>query len=59
VRKLTWAALGKGNSGGIRLIYYWKVADEEIWMLTVYGKGERDTIATQTLRRIAKELQNE
>jgi mRNA-degrading endonuclease RelE of RelBE toxin-antitoxin system len=58
VRKLRWAASGKGKSGGIRVIYYWKVADDEIWMLTVYGKNERDTIAAHILRKIAEEIQN-
>ena len=58
VRKLRWAASGKGKSGGIRVIYYWKAADDEIWMLTVYGKSERDTIPAHILREIAKEIQN-
>ena len=58
VRKLRWAASGKGKSGGIRVIYYWKAADDEIWMLTVYSKSERDTIAAHVLRKIAEEIQN-
>lgn len=58
VRKLRWAASGKGKRGGIRVIYYWKAADDEIWMLTVYGKSERDTIPTHVLRKIAEEIQN-
>ena len=58
VRKLRWAASGKGKSGGARVIYYWKAADDEIWMLTVYGKSERDTIAAHVLRKISEEIQN-
>ena len=44
VRKLRWAVREKGKSGGIRVIYYWKVSDDEIWLLTVYGKSEHETI---------------
>lgn len=59
VRKLRWAASGKGKSGGIRVIYYWKGADDEIWMLTVYGKSERESIAAHVLRKIAEEIKND
>ncbi|MDZ7781916.1 MAG: type II toxin-antitoxin system RelE/ParE family toxin [Halioglobus sp.] len=41
VRKVRWAADGKGKSGGVRVIYYWKKSDHEIWMLTIYSKSER------------------
>lgn len=58
VRKVRWAAFGRGKSGGIRVIYYWKARNDEIWMLTVYGKNERDTIAPHILRSIAEEIQN-
>ena len=44
VREVRWSTRGRGKSGGIRVIYYWKVSDEEIWMLTVYAKSEQDTI---------------
>lgn len=30
VRKLRWAISGKGKSGGVRVIYYWKQRDNEI-----------------------------
>jgi hypothetical protein len=30
VRKVRWAASGKGKSGGVRAIYYWKKLDHEI-----------------------------
>jgi hypothetical protein len=58
VRKLRWAIAGKGKSGGIRVIYYWKRIDNEIWLLTAYGKSERDTIASHILRQIAEEIKN-
>ena len=58
VRKLRWAIAGKGKRGGIRVIYYWKRIDNEIWLLTAYGKSERDTIASHILRQIAEEIKN-
>ena len=58
VRKLRWAISGKGKSGGIRVIYYWKQQDDEIWLLTVYGKSERATIPGHILKKIAEEIKN-
>lgn len=58
VRKLRWAAPGKGKRGGLRVIYYWQVSENEIWMLTVYGKSERETIPAHILKQIAEEIKN-
>lgn len=59
VRKVRWAAGGKGKSGGVRVIYYWATADEQIFFLTLYGKGEKETLSSEDLRivvRLLKEL---
>jgi len=56
VRKLRWAASNKGKSGGIRVIYYWKNQANEIWLLTVYSKSERENIPSHILRQIAEEV---
>jgi len=58
VRKLRWALPGKGKSGGIRVIYYWKRQADEIWMLTVYSKSERESIPSHILRKIAEEIKD-
>ena len=58
VRKLRWAITGKGKRGGIRVVYYWKRQDDEIWLLTVYGKSERQTISGHILKKIAEEIKN-
>jgi mRNA-degrading endonuclease RelE of RelBE toxin-antitoxin system len=57
-RKLRWAISGKGKSSGIRIIYYWRKQDDEVWLLTVYGKSERETIPAHILRKIAEEIGN-
>lgn len=56
VRKVRWAPEGKGKSGGVRVIYYWKKPDHEIWMLTLYGKSERSTIPGHILKKIAEAI---
>ena len=58
VRKLRWAIRGKGKRGGARIIYHFKREDDEIWLLTIYGKSERESIPAHILRRIAEELKN-
>ena len=58
VRKLRWAVPGKGKRGGLRVIYYWQVMQDEIWMLTVYGKSERESIPAHILKKIAEEIKN-
>ena len=58
VRKVRWAMSGKGKSGGVRVIYYFKKQDDEIWLLTIYSKNEVENIPAHVLREIAKEIQN-
>jgi len=59
VRKVRWAPAGKGKRGGIRIMYYWKKSDKEIWLLTLYSKSERATIPGHILKKIAEEIENE
>lgn len=59
VRKVRWSLEGRGKSGGVRVIYYWRKSDHEIWMLTIYSKSERSTISGHILRQIAKAIDNE
>ena len=58
VRKIRWSISGSGKRGGIRVIYFWKVSEDEIWLLTVYGKSEKETIASHILKKIAEEIKN-
>lgn len=59
VRKVRWAPEGKGKSGGVRVIYYWKKSDYEIWMLTIYSKSEQATIPSHILKKIVEAIENE
>jgi mRNA-degrading endonuclease RelE of RelBE toxin-antitoxin system len=58
IRKIRWAIAGKGKSGGVRVIYYFKRQDDEIWLLTIYSKSEVENIPAHVLRQIAKEIKN-
>lgn len=33
IRKVRWAGSGRGKRGGIRVIYYWQVSEDQIFML--------------------------
>jgi hypothetical protein len=59
VRKVRWASAGKGKSGGLRVMYYWKKSEHEIWMLTLYSKSERASISGHILKQIAEAIANE
>ena len=56
-RKLRWGRKGIGKRGGVRVIYYLN-SPCEIWLLTIYAKGETETIPAHILRAIKGEMQN-
>ena len=49
---------GIGKQGGVRVIYYFKKKDDEIWLLTIYSKSGIENIPAHILRKIAEEIQN-
>jgi mRNA-degrading endonuclease RelE of RelBE toxin-antitoxin system len=59
VRKLRWAAPGRGKRGGYRIIYYFRKPKGVIWMLTMYPKNVADSIPAHVLRQIREELGDE
>jgi mRNA-degrading endonuclease RelE of RelBE toxin-antitoxin system len=59
VRKLRWAASGRGKRGGYRVIYYVKRASGVIWLLTMYPKNVADNIPANVLRRIREEVDDD
>ena len=58
VRKVRWGLAGRGKRGGVRVIYYNRLADGEIWLLLVYGKNVRENIPAHVLRQIKEEIES-
>ena len=62
LRKVRWAASGRGKRGGMRIIYYWISAKDQIFMLLAYPKSRQDDLTPEQKRVLArlvkKELEN-
>lgn len=58
LRKVRWGTAGRGKRGGVRVIYFNRLANGEIWLLLVYGKSMRENIPAHVLRQIKKEIEN-
>jgi mRNA-degrading endonuclease RelE of RelBE toxin-antitoxin system len=56
VRKLRWGVQRRGKRGGVRVIYYLRSHQGEIWMLTVYAKNEDASIPGHVLKKIKEEI---
>lgn len=44
IRKVRWKLEGRGKSGGVRVIYYWAVTDDQILMLYTYPKSKQENL---------------
>ena len=59
LRKVRWGLPGMGKRGGVRVIYYWAVNEEQLFMLLVYPKSERDDLTPTQLRILRKLVEEE
>ncbi len=50
LRKARWAVAGHGKRGGVRVIYFWAVGPDQILMLLIYAKTERDDLTPAQLK---------
>lgn len=56
VRKLRWGVAGRGKRGGLRVIYFLRTRQGQIWMLTIYPKNVAENIPANVLRQIKEEI---
>lgn len=54
VRKLRWAAKGRGKSGGSRIIYFFCSEATPIWLLAAYSKSTKVDVSEQEKAAIRK-----
>ncbi|MGH8396968.1 MAG: type II toxin-antitoxin system RelE/ParE family toxin [Gammaproteobacteria bacterium] len=58
LRKVRWAAAGRGKLGGIRVIYYHWSREGRLYMLYVYAKNEQQDLTpeqTKVLKRLIEQ----
>lgn len=58
-RKVRWARKGMGKRGGVRVIYFNRLANGEVWLLLIYAKNVRDNIPGQVLKQIKEEIEHD
>ncbi len=59
LRKIRWKSEGSGKRGGLRVIYFWDVPEDTIYMLLIYKKTKQEDLTSnqlKSLRNLVKEL---
>lgn len=56
VRKLRRGVAGRGKRGGIRVIYFLRARQGQVWMLTLYPKNVAENIPAHILKQIKDEI---
>ena len=57
LRKVRWSMPGKGKRGGIRVIYYWVVSKDLVYLLLLYKKARQENLTPDqlaVLKRLVK-----
>ena len=54
IRKLRWGRGSRGKSGGARVIYYYHDQRIPLYLLTVFGKNEKDNLSKSERNDLAK-----
>ncbi len=58
IRKVRWRRAGTGKSGGVRVIYFTRSAEEEVVLLTLYAKAKTDNLTGAKLKEIRRALES-
>jgi len=59
LRKIRWKSGSSGKRGGLRLIYFWDVPEDRIYMLLIYKKSKQEDLTPNQLKilqNLVKEL---
>ena len=55
-RKVRWAVEGRGKRGGVRVIYFNRLADGKVWLMTMYARNVRADVDVKILNRLRETL---
>lgn len=58
-RKVRWTRTGSGKSGGVRVIYFNRLANGQIWLLVIYAKAVRGSIPAHLLKAIKETIDHD
>lgn len=60
-RKMRWqdSRRGKGKRGGLRVIYYYLIADQQIWFFSLYDKDEATNLSNDEKKFLKQAIQKE
>jgi hypothetical protein len=53
--RLSIASKRKGKSGGARVITFVRVIESTVLLVTIYNKGERDSITDKEIKQLLKD----
>ena len=59
LRKMRWSMQGRGQLGGVRVIYYWAVRQNQLLMLLIYPKNVQDNLTPDQLKMLRKIVKRE
>ncbi len=54
LRKIRWSAQGRGKRGGARVIYYWHVPGDRIYLIYGYVKSDKEDLTPQQIKTLAE-----
>ncbi len=52
LRKVRWRAKGHGKRGGVRVIYFWWIAEDRILLLDIYAKSQQEDLTTTEIEKL-------
>ena len=58
IRKVRWRLASTGKSGGVRVIYFTRIAEEEVVLLLIYAKAKTDNITGPKLKEIRRVIES-
>ena len=58
VRKVRWSRKGAGKRGGVRVVYFNRLANDEIWLILIYAKSAQDNVPANMLKQLKQEIED-